>query len=127
MMKTTGHSSTPAVKLSEPDWPNSFHSNGAMPSVVSSAKILTPMNSAISALQTKIPVSTTKSFCARGESWNGMVSLAKRGSVAVGGRRGFDQPIGDDGFGGSGSPLGEGAAPAVSIGFSKRNFSGAIA
>lgn len=50
MMNTTGHNKVPAVKLSEPVWPNRFQFNGAMPSVSSSAKILTPMNSANAAL-----------------------------------------------------------------------------
>ena len=53
MMNTIGHSSVPAVKLSEPVWPNRFHCNAAMPSVSSSAKILTPMNSASTALTQK--------------------------------------------------------------------------
>ena len=41
-----GQTMVPAVKLSEPLWPNRLHCSGAMPSVSSSAKILTPMNSA---------------------------------------------------------------------------------
>ena len=61
MMKTTGHQSTPAVNESEPAWPNRLQPKGDRPSVASSAKILTPTNSAMIALATKNPVSTTKS------------------------------------------------------------------
>ncbi len=57
-MKTIGQISTPAVKLSDPDWPNRFQPNGGRPSVVSSAKILTPTNSATTALPTKNAVSS---------------------------------------------------------------------
>ncbi len=57
MMNTIGQSITPAVKDSEPVWPNSRQSNGATPSESSSAKILTPTNSAISALVMKRPAS----------------------------------------------------------------------
>ena len=65
MMNTTGQSITPAVKDSEPLCPNSRQSKGAMPSVSSSAKILTPTNSAISALVTKSPVSAMNSRASR--------------------------------------------------------------
>ncbi len=57
MMNTTGQSITPAVNDSDPAWPNSRQSKGSMPSVSSRAKILTPTNSAISALVTKRPAS----------------------------------------------------------------------
>jgi hypothetical protein len=50
MMNTNGHSKTPAVKFSVPPMPNSDQWNGAAPMLSSSAKILTPTNSAISAL-----------------------------------------------------------------------------
>src|SRR5688572_18930333 len=65
MMKTTGQSITPAVKDSDPLLPNSRQSKGARPSVSSSAKILTPTNSAIRALVTKSPVSATNSRASR--------------------------------------------------------------
>ena len=58
---TIGHSSTPAVKLSEPDWPNRFQPNGGSPSVGSSAKIFTPTNSAMMALAAKNAASTMNS------------------------------------------------------------------
>jgi hypothetical protein len=63
---TIGQSSTPAVKLSEPVCPNRFQSSGAMPSVSSSAKIFTPMNSAMIAFATKNPERTMNIFSARG-------------------------------------------------------------
>ena len=65
MMNTTGQSITPAVKDSDPLCPNSRQSKGARPSVSSSAKILTPTNSAISALVTKSPVSAMNSRASR--------------------------------------------------------------
>ena len=58
----------PAVKLSEPVWPNRFHSSGAMPSVSSSAKILTPMNSASTALTQKNAARTMNRRVARSPS-----------------------------------------------------------
>ena len=68
MMNTIGHSSVPAVKFSEPLWPNRFHSNGAMPRVSSSAKILTPMNSASTALAQKNAARATNRRVARSSS-----------------------------------------------------------
>src|SRR5688572_18824335 len=65
MMKTTGHNITPAVKDREPLCPNNRQLNEATPSVSSSAKILTPMNSAIRALVMKSPVSAMKSRASR--------------------------------------------------------------
>jgi len=65
MMKTIGHSITPAVNDSEPLWPNRRQSNGASPSVSSSAKILTPTNSAISALVMNRPASAMNSRACR--------------------------------------------------------------
>jgi hypothetical protein len=65
MMKTTGQSITPAVNDNEPLCPNSRQSNGATPSVSSSANILTPTNSAMMALVTKSPVSVMKSRASR--------------------------------------------------------------
>ena len=59
-MKTMGQMSTPAVKLSDPCWPNKSQPNGGRPSVFSSAKILTPTNSATTALPTKNAVSRMK-------------------------------------------------------------------
>ena len=50
MMNTIGHSITPAVNDSEPSGRTASSRSGAMPSVSSSAKILTPTNSATSAL-----------------------------------------------------------------------------
>ncbi len=55
MMNTNGHTSTPAVKFSVPSMPNNDQLNGGAPSVASSAKILTPTNSPISALVRKNP------------------------------------------------------------------------
>ena len=60
---TIGHSRVPAVKFSEPVWPNRFHSSGAMPRVASSAKILTPMNSASTAVTQKNAARKTYSRC----------------------------------------------------------------
>jgi hypothetical protein len=68
MMNTTGQSITPAVKDSEPDWPNRRQSNGGRPSVSSSAKIFTPMNSAMSAFVRNSPertMNTRVERCAR--------------------------------------------------------------
>ena len=65
MMNTTGQSITPAVNDSEPLCPNRRQSNGAMPSVSSSAKILTPTNSAIRALVMKRPASARKRRASR--------------------------------------------------------------
>ena len=76
MMNTIGQSSTPAVKDSEPVWPNRVQPKGSRPSVVSSAKILTPTNSAMIAFATKKPASTTKSREARGPG----AALMDRGS-----------------------------------------------
>src|SRR5512139_680237 len=67
-MKTMGQISTPAVKLSEPTWPNRFQSSESMPIVGSSAKILTPTNSATTALPTKNAVSRMKSRVERDAS-----------------------------------------------------------
>ncbi len=53
--KTTGQISTPAVKLSDPLCPKRFQLKGAARAWSSSAKILTPTNSAISALARKNP------------------------------------------------------------------------
>ena len=75
-MNTIGHSSVPAVKLSEPVCPNRFHSNGAMPMVSSSAKILTPMNSASTALTQKNAASAMKSFTARSSRGRGVMAFA---------------------------------------------------
>ncbi|MBB6064776.1 hypothetical protein HNR76_001312 [Pseudoxanthomonas broegbernensis] len=68
MMNTTGHSRVPAVKLSEPVWPNRFHSSGRSPRVSSRAKILTPMNSASAALTQKNAASAMNSRTARSSS-----------------------------------------------------------
>src|SRR5512135_246541 len=65
---TIGHSSTPAVKLRDPDCPNRFHPNGGKPSVVSSAKIFTPTNSAMIALAEKNAASTMNSRVGRDEN-----------------------------------------------------------
>ena len=65
MMNTIGHSITPAVKDSDPLCPNRRQSKGARPSVSSSAKILTPTNSAIRALVTKSPASAMNSRASR--------------------------------------------------------------
>ena len=62
---TNGHNSTPAVNDSDPVCPNRFQFSGSTPSVPSSAKILTPMNSAISALATKNPDRIRNSRVAR--------------------------------------------------------------
>ena len=55
MMNTNGHTITPAVKFSVPLMPNNDQLNGAAPTLASSAKILTPTNSPISALVRKKP------------------------------------------------------------------------
>ena len=68
MMKTIGQISTPAVKLSEPSCPNRFQPKGGRPSVVSSAKIFTPTNSATIALPTKNAVSSMNRRVERDES-----------------------------------------------------------
>jgi len=68
MMNTIGHSRVPAVKFSEPLWPNRFHCSGAMPMVSSSAKILTPMNSASTALTQKNAARPMNSRVARSSS-----------------------------------------------------------
>ncbi len=65
MMNTTGHSRVPAVKLSEPVWPNRFQFSGAMPRVSSSAKIFTPISSASTALPQKNAASTMNNRTAR--------------------------------------------------------------
>jgi hypothetical protein len=54
IIKTTGHSNTPAVKLNERlVSPKNERFKGGMPINFSREKILTPMNSARSALATK--------------------------------------------------------------------------
>ena len=87
MMNTIGHSSVPAVKFSEPVCPNRFHSNGAMPSVSSSAKILTPMNSASTALTQKNAASTMNSRVARSASGCRGASAARDAHRAEAARR----------------------------------------
>jgi hypothetical protein len=54
-MNTTGHNSTPAVRLNENLFPNIGISSGEIPRVFSSEKIFTPITSAISALAIKKP------------------------------------------------------------------------
>ena len=54
-MKTTGHNKTPAVKLNENSFPNNGILKGAIPNVLSSENILTPITSAINALAIKKP------------------------------------------------------------------------
>ena len=58
MTNTTGQRITPAVKFRVPVWPNSDQLKGWSPSVVSTAKILMPTNSARIALATKMPART---------------------------------------------------------------------
>jgi hypothetical protein len=55
MIKTTGQSSTPQVRLKEYVPPNKWMAAGFHPSVVSREKIFTPINSAIRAEVRKIP------------------------------------------------------------------------
>jgi hypothetical protein len=57
MIKTTGHSKTPAVRLNEKLFPKSRRSAGAIPSDFSSENNFTPMISAIKALAIKNPPS----------------------------------------------------------------------
>ena len=83
-MNTNGHSSVPAVKLSEPVWPNRFHSSGATPSVSSNAKILTPINSASTALAQNTAASTMKRRTARSSSVRA-ACMAQRSPARVNG------------------------------------------
>src|SRR5687768_7611580 len=61
MMNTTGHSSTPAVRLKEKFSPKNRRFTGSSPTDCSSEKSLEPISSAISALAIKKPASTRKS------------------------------------------------------------------
>src|SRR3954452_5473587 len=65
MMKTNGHTSTPAVKFSVPEIPKMDQLNGGAPSVASRAKIFTPTNSPISAFVRKNPAKKMNSEGAR--------------------------------------------------------------
>src|SRR5688500_6344323 len=61
MMKTTGHSTTPAVRLNEKFSPKNRRFTGSSPADSSSENILDPISSAMSALAIKKPASTRKS------------------------------------------------------------------
>src|SRR5688572_9298655 len=76
MMNTNGHTSTPAVKLSVPSMPNNDQLKGWAPMVASSAKILTPTNSPISALVRKKPARKMNSRLARRSVVRTMASVA---------------------------------------------------
>ena len=55
MIKTTGHITTPAVRLKLINSPNTVYENESNPKVFSNEKIFTPINSAIIAFETKKP------------------------------------------------------------------------
>jgi hypothetical protein len=63
-MKTTGQSNTPAVRLKERfSCPKNERDTGRIPNVFSSEKIFTPINSAITAFETKnIPKKRKRRF-----------------------------------------------------------------
>jgi hypothetical protein len=65
MMNTIGQSIVPSVNDNDPVWPKSRQSKGSMPSVSSSAKTLTPTNSAITAFVTKRLASATRRRASR--------------------------------------------------------------
>ena len=106
MMNTIGQSTVPAVKLSVPPCPNRFQCSGAIPSVSSSAKILTPMNSASTALAQKNAASATNRRVARSSSRrmlqgdlagggaNGMVSGRHRAAADDEAHRLVHRPVG---------------------------------
>jgi len=55
MTNTTGHNNTPQVRLKEYSPPNKRMAAGFQPSVASRENIFTPINSAIRAVEIKIP------------------------------------------------------------------------
>jgi hypothetical protein len=83
-MKMIGQSSTPAVKLNDPVWPNRLHPNGGRPSVVSSAKIFTPTNSATIALPTKKAVRPRNSRVERASSSDAVIGRSSCRAMPAG-------------------------------------------